>query len=393
METDISIYFEALSQKYKTENTEAKRHRISDISIFYEKEGNFPSLEDVKLAIFGIKDDRACVENQGCENAPDEVRKHLYNLFAHWNQIQIADLGNIKRGNTIDDTYFAVGEVISELVKSNIVPIIIGGSQDLTYANYLAYENIGRVINIASVDPVFDLGHDENELNSRSWLSRIILHQPNFLFNFTNIGYQTYFVDEDSLVLMKNLYFDINRLGNVRADMEESEPMIRNADIVSFDMSAIKAGDSPAGKFAGPNGFTGDEACRICRYAGMSDKLSSIGFYELNPLMDINQRSANLLAQMIWYFIDGFANRKGDYPDLYSRNYVKFNVKIEASDENLVFLKSKKSDRWWMDVSAYSQLDKKYVKHQFVPCSYADYQMALKNEIPDRWWKVQQKIM
>jgi len=184
--------------------------------------------------------------------------------------------------------------------------MIIGGGQDITYANYLAYENIGRIINIASVDAVFDLGHDENELNNKSYLSHIILHQPNFLFNYTNIGYQTYFIDQDSLVLMKNLYFDTNRLGNVKAEMEEVEPMVRDADILSIDISSIKHADAPASDRAMPNGFTGEEVCKICRYAGMSDKLSSIGFYELNPSLDNNGQSAHLYAQMMWYFLDGF---------------------------------------------------------------------------------------
>ncbi len=390
---DVSIYFETVSSDFSSIDEEVSRLRISNITQVYTNESNFPELENVKLAIIGINEERGSLENRGCADAPDEVRNYFYKLFAHWNHLEIADLGNIRNGNSIDDTYYAVREVVSELLNQNIVPIIIGGSQDLTYANYLAYENIGRVINIASVDPMYDLGHDEHELNARSWLSRIILHQPNFLFNFTNIGYQTYFVDQDSLVLMKNLYFDVNRLGNVRADLEESEPMIRNADIVSIDISAIRAADAPAGKYAGPNGFTGEEACRICRYAGMSDKLSSIGFYELNPLLDIEGRTAQLVAQMMWYFIDGFVNRKGDFPETDRDNYIRYIVHIEDSYDDLIFLKSKKSDRWWIDMSAYGKLSKKYIKHQFVPCSYLDYQQALKNEIPDRWWKVQQKLM
>lgn len=390
---DISIYFEAVSIDFSTNDEEVNRLRMSNITQIYTSDSSFPNIDDVKLAIIGINEERGALDNKGCAEAPDEVRKQFYKLFAHWNKLEIADLGNIKNGHTVDDTYFAVREVVSELLNKNIIPVIIGGSQDLTYANYLAYENIGRVINIASVDPMFDLGHDEHELNTRSWLSRIILHQPNFLFNFTNIGYQTYFVDQDSLVLMKNLYFDVNRLGNVRADLEESEPMIRNADIVSIDVSSIRAADAPAGKYAGPNGFTGEEVCRICRYAGMSDKLSSIGFYELNPLYDIEGRSAQLVAQMIWYFLDGFVNRMDDHPDEDSENYIRFIVKIEDSEEDLIFLKSKKSDRWWMDISAYGKMSRKYIKHQFVPCSYIDYQQALNNEIPDRWWKVQQKLM
>lgn len=390
---DISIYFKAVSDEFAANNEEVNRLRMGDITQVYTEKTGFPEIDGAQMAIIGINEERGAIANIGCADAPDEVRKYFYQLFAHWNSVSIIDLGNIINGHSIEDTYFALREVLSVLLNNNIVPVIIGGSQDLTYANYLAYENIGRVINIAAVDSLFDLGHDEHELNSKSWLSRIILHQPNFLFNFTNIGYQTYFVDQESLELMKHLYFDINRLGNVRADLEESEPMIRNADIVSFDISSIRAADAPAGKYAGPNGFTGEEACKISRYAGMSDKLSSIGFYEMNPLFDIEGHTAHLVAQMIWHFVDGFVNRKDDHPESDTENYVKFIVKIEDSEENLIFLKSKKSDRWWMDVSAYSHMNKKYIKHQFVPCSYIDYQQALNNEIPDRWWKVQQKLM
>lgn len=389
---DISTYLEPLNSEKIQLSGDTGRYRLSEVVNKYNSETGFPELENVDVAIIGVGDDRATI-NKGCDNAPDEIRSWFYNLFSHWNNITIADIGNIKKGHRIEDTYFALTEVVSELLKNNIVILIIGGGQDLTYANYLAYENIGRIINIASVDPVFDLGHDEGELNSNSYLSHIILHQPNFLFNYTNIGYQTYFVDQDSLVLMKNLYFDTNRLGNVRADLEEVEPMVRDADILSIDIRSIKSGDAPASDNAMPNGFTGDEMCKICRYAGMSDKLTSIGFYELNPSFDNNGQAAHLYAQMMWYFLDGFSNRKNDFPENDSKNYVKFSVQIDNFEEDLIFLKSKKTDRWWMIVSSKDVVSQKYKRHQYVPCSYDDYRTALNHELPDRWWKVQQKLM
>lgn len=389
---DISTYLtplevENIALEYKT-----GRLRLTDVVIKHTKKEGFPDLENVDIAIIGVGEDRAS-ENTGCNKAPDAVRNYFYGLFSHWNDVNIADIGNIIPGHRVEDTYFALKEVIAELLKKNVVALIIGGSQDLTYANYLAYENIGRIINITAVDPVFDLGHDESELNNHSYLSHIILHQPNFLFNYTNIGYQTYFVDQDSLVLMKNLYFDINRLGNIRADLEESEPMVRNADILSIDISAIKRADAPASVISMPNGFNGEEMCKICRYAGMSDKLTSIGFYELNPEKDENGQSAHLYAQMMWYFIDGFSNRRDDFPDDNHKDYIKFKVQIDDFDDELLFLKSKKTERWWMIVGAKDGVSQKYRRHQYVPCSYDDYQAALNQELPDRWWKVQQKLM
>jgi arginase family enzyme len=390
---DIGIYFEPLNLDDLAQDDQSTDARLYGITRFYSELNKFPDLEGVQLAIFGVNEDRAALENKGCTHGVSVIRTHLYSLYAHWNNVEIADLGNIIPGHTIDDTYFAIKDVVAYLLKNNIIPLIIGGSQDLTYANYLAYETIGRVVNIAAVDPIFDLGHDEHELNSRSYLSRIILHQPNFLFNFTNIGYQTYLVNPDAVTLMKNLYFDTNRLGNVKANLQEAEPMVRNADILSIDVSAIKHADSPGTAYTFPNGFNGEELCQICRYAGMSDKLSSIGFYEYNPAFDEKDQTASLLAQMLWYFIDGFANRQDDRPELNKENYIRFIVKSEDLNEDLIFLKSKKTERWWLEVSVNNETNTKYRRHQFVPCSYPDYQAAMKHEIPDRWWKVQQKLM
>lgn len=390
---EAEIYFEPISPVLTEflENNEADS--LCKLITAYTEKGKFPSLDDVQLAIIGINEDRRALENRGCAQAPDQVRANLYALQNHWNKLKIADLGNIKQGHTVEDTYFAVKEVVASLVKREIIPILIGGSQDLTYANYLAYENIGRVVNIATIDPIFDLGHDSDDLSSRSYLSRIILHQPNFLFNYTNIGYQSYFVNQDALVLMKNLFFDVNRLGNARANLEETEPMVRNADIVSIDASAIRASDLPGSFYAGPNGFAGEEVCQICRYAGMSDKLSSIGFYELNPAFDPRGLSASLVAQMIWYFMDGFVNRKHEFPDKDQKNFIRFRVYLEGESEELIFLKSKKTDRWWIEIPITNKMNKKYIRHHLAPCSYADYQTALNQEIPDRWWMLQQKLM
>jgi arginase family enzyme len=390
---DLSLYFSPIELADHNPDIQSNRYKLVNLVNAYVDENSFPEIDDASIALLGVGEDRGALENIGCSNGPDHIRDYFYTLHSHWKDIHLVDLGNIKQGNTIDDTYFAVKEVVSELLTRNIIPVIIGGSQDLTYANYLAYENIGKVINFAAVDPMFDLGHDEHELSSRSYLSRIILHQPNYLFNYTNIGYQSYYVDHDAVVLLKNLFFDSYRLGLVRSNMEEAEPMIRNADFVSIDISSIRHADAPGTFYSNPNGFLGEEACRICRYAGLSDKLTSIGFYEYNPMHDIKGQTAKLISQMIWYFIDGFIHRTNDSPERRSEDFVRFMVNIEGFEDQLIFLKNKRTDRWWMEVQSSSNVGEKYRRHQFVPCSFADYQTALKHEIPDRWWKVQQKLM
>jgi formiminoglutamase len=358
----------------------------------YLQTGNFPSLENAQLAIIGINEDRKAINNEGCGLAADYVRENLYKLFQGNYSTKIIDLGNIQKGNTIEDSYFAVSDVISQLLKKNIIPIIVGGGQDLTYCNYTAYKNLEQTINIVAIDSCFDIGDGEKELNSQSYLSKIILHKPNILFNYSNVGYQTYFVEQNAIELMDKLYFDAYRLGHVRANIEDVEPIVRNADVVSFDISSVRQSDAPGNGNASPNGFYGEEACQIARYAGLSDKLSSIGFYEINPAFDTNKQTAHLVAQMIWYFIDGFYNRKQDYPIIDKSEYTKYRVSIKDHDHEIIFYKSNKSDRWWMDVPYPINHQIKYERHQMVPCSYRDYETACQDEMPDKWWQTFQKL-
>ncbi|MFN9800137.1 MAG: arginase family protein, partial [Bacteroidota bacterium] len=185
---------------------------------------------------------------------------------------------------------------------------------DLTYANYLAYEKMEQTVNLVTIDPSLDFGTSADDTRSTGYLNRIVLHKPNHLFNYSNVGHQRYLTDPDLVDLMGRMFFDLLRLGEVQSQVGLSEPALRNADIVSLDVSAIRMSESPGCAQAGPNGFYGEEAAQLCRYAGMSDKLTSFGIYEYNPSFDPNGQSAHLIAQMLWCFLEGFASRKQDYP-------------------------------------------------------------------------------
>ncbi len=390
---DISVYLEAIEIAEEIRDNADNGRLFNQIDIYENQEIEFPDYINADIAIVGIAEDRNAFNNEGTALAPNHVRNYLYKLYGTNKSTKIVDLGNIKPAFTIEDTYYAVTEVISELISNNILPIIIGGSQDLTYPAYLAYEQLGKIINIVSVDNAFDLGKSEEQINAQSFLSKIILHEPNYLFNYTNIGYQSYFVDSRAIELMKQMSFDIYRLGEVRADLEEVEPMIRNADFVSIDISAVRQSDAPANGNASPNGFYGEEICRITRYAGLSDKLSMIGFFENNPAFDVGGQTSHLIAQMIWYFIQGFNHRKKDLPHQNKSKFKKYVIPFKEQQQEIVFLKSKTSDRWWMEVPCPSSVREKYKRHYLLPCSYRDYEIATKEEIPDRWWQAYQKLI
>ena len=385
----LEVFFQPLGAEL-FENLE--KEALGNVINAHNEQG-FPQTEGAKIAIIGVLEDRNSIGNSGCASGPDAIRSYLYKLFEFDEEIGLVDLGNITPGETTNDTYYAVKTACSELIKAGIIPLIIGGSQDITYANYSAYEDLEQTINLVTVDSKLDVGDNDEKISSENFMSKIILHQPNYLFNYSNIGHQRYLQTPSILELMEKLHFETMRLGEVTGNIQDAEPLLRNADIVSFDISAIRWADCPGSKKSGPNGLYGEEACQLSRYAGISDKLTSVGFYEYNTNNDIAGTSAHLIAQMIWCFIDGVLQRKDDYPKGSKDSYTKYIIDLSASKHQIVFYKSDKSDRWWMDVPYPAGMKNRYERHHFVPCTYNDYVQATNEEMPDKWWKTYQKLV
>jgi len=317
----------------------------------------------------------------------NHIRRTLYSLFpGNW-FTHIADLGDILQGESVEDTYFALRTTLAVLVEKRIIPIIIGGSQDLTYANYRAYDNLIPMVNIVNIDSNFDLGDSSLPIKNNSYLGKIILEQPFNLFNYSTIGYQTYFNSQEEIDLMDNLYFEAYRLGEVSNMINIVEPVMRDAHIVSLDLKSIKASEVSAKQSHSPNGLDGKEICAISRYAGISNKVSSFGIYEYKP--SNNDVTSMLIAQIIWYFIEGVNCRIKDDDFKDDNNYQKFNVLIE--NEELIFYKSVKTGRWWIEIPFLPDVNNKLKKHTLLPCTHEDYVEASHGKIPERWFKAYKK--
>lgn len=342
----------------------------------------FPNLQENGVAIIGVLDNRG--NNTVFEDGFDAIRLQFYALFpGNWNHA-IYDLGDILAGETIEDTYYVLKSICTELIKKNIIPLVIGGSQDLTFAMYRAYDNLDQMVNLVAVDAKFDINQEANAKNADTYLSKIIVEEPNNLFNFSNIGYQTYFNSQEQIDLIEKLYFDAYRLGDVSHNISSSEPAFRDADIVSVDMTAVKSSDSGNKNPFMPNGLNGKEICTLARYSGISEKVTSFGIFNHN---NTNQEAV-LIAQIIWYFIEGYQYRIKEYPSDTNVNFIKYIVPID--EDELVFFKSNVSERWWI-VIPFADLNNKFKRNSLLPCSNEDYIMATQQEIPNRWWKAQRK--
>jgi arginase family enzyme len=351
--------------------------------VFHSAE-DFPDTNKITIAIVGVLENRG---QNGDEEQADlnHFRKEFYSLYpGNWDK-SIADFGDILPGNSLEDTYFAVQKIIALLIKKKIIPIVIGGSQDITYPIYRAYDALEQMVNLVSIDSKFDFGKQENSISSESYLSKIIVEEPNNLFNFSNVGYQTYFNSQEEIDLIEKLYFDAFRLGEVCNAIEIAEPVFRDADLVSIDMNAIKSSDSGNLKVFSPNGFNGKEICSLSRYAGISDKTSCIGIFNHT----CSKQESILIAQIIWYFIEGVHFRSNEYPFGSKKDYIKYIVPFE--EEEIIFYKSNKTERWWIEIPFFTHSNNKLKKNTLLPCTHKDYLAATNHEYPQRWWKAQRK--
>lgn len=407
-EIDLSLYFDPCpfmeAANFYQDNASRLGHQVEK----YTVKENFPSLEGASVVIVGLDESRgggpgeagAMPDKKHC-NGADAVRKELYNLYAPQGLGKVVDLGNMRCGKRIEDTYFALTEVVGCLLNQKSTLVLLGGTQDLTYAVYQAYARMQKMANIVTVDARLDLaeglGADENPLDSpisnTNYMGKMAVEPANYLFNYMNIGYQTYLVEQEAVSLMDKLYFDACRYGLLQDDIRDAEPYIRDADCVSFDLNVFKRQESPANPWARPTGFNAEQVCQLARYAGLSKEVDVVGFFEYYPFFERDNLSAQVVAEMVWCFLDAMRFRCDDHPlSVAGMEFKQYIVPFEEPEQDLVFYKCRQTDRWWMELPCSDEQRQRYGRHCYLACTYHDYETATEGNKPHRWWNAVQRI-
>ncbi len=336
-------------------------------------------LENADILLLGCGEYRGDGKPNAVESVADKVREEFYTMFSWHPGIRVADLGDLRLGHQVSDSMAALKSILSEIHQRGKIALVIGGSHDMSTAQYQVFKDAGQLVHMACVDSLVDI--DERETpDARSFLMDLFVSQPNFLKHYSHIGFQIYYHHPNLLDTLDRLRFDLFRLGRVREDLEEMEPVLRSADLLSFDMASLRFADAPYCPKNSPNGLSGEEACTLFRYAGMAPQLNSIGLYGVHPDHDALPLTARLMAQMIWYFIDGYSLRRKESDLSQLSDFYQFHLQI--AEEDTLFLKSKSTNRWWMSLPGSS----------LVPCSYRDYQLASSGQIPERWFREQERL-
>lgn len=317
-----------------------------------------PDLSSTKIALIGLNADL------------DKIRPHLIIMNQHFKNLQIADLGSLKP-TSLDQ----IDSILKHFLSNNILPILIGGSLENAYTQYKAYDRLTNTVIIDERIPyVMDKRKKGNLL-----LDLIFENKSENLFNLGLIGYQTHYVDRRVLEYFNKNHYEHLRLGQIRNNLEETEPIIRDADMIAMNLSVLKKVEVPACETS-PSGIFTEDACQLAYYAGISDKLTSFGLFGFDLEKDDNHQTAQVISQIIWYFLYGFYNRKNDYP-ITQGNLTEYIVSFKEHNYQITFWKSNRSDRWWMEVPTKMKQQR---RHRLIPCSYQDYLQACQEDLPER---------
>ena len=334
-----------------------------------------------KVAIFGVPDGRNS-PNTGSAKGPDAIREQLFRLAKVPGKTRVIDLGNMKQGVSFNDTLAGLTDILTILLAENVFPVIMGGSSALVSAIDKALTISKTDYSLITVDPRIDFRNEYDGLDSFSWLNRIAQNNKSTFKQYINIGYQTYLNDQQVLNRFIRRHSELVRIGDVRQSISLTEPLFRDSQVAIFDISAVRQSDAPGTAIPSPNGFYGEEICLLARYAGISDNLKIFGLFEVNPDMDSKSQTSGLAAQILWFFMEGFSQKQYETPVLSDTNagrFIKYHVRITDLEDDLIFIKSNLTERWWMEFTNENG------GNVYVACSHDDYLKANRNEVPDRW--------
>lgn len=379
--TDLKDYFDPVSIESPEFEFLALQAGFPHNIVIHTENQPLRDPESFKIAILGVPEGRNS-PGTGSMKGPDSIRRELYKLARIPGKLKIIDLGNMKQGTTFNDTVAGLTDIITWLTEQNIFPLIIGGSSALTLSIDKALSGMQIRYTLLAVDSRIDFISEKRDHDSFNYLSTLIHNNKSTFDHYINIGYQSYLNDQQVVNRFHKRKSELLRIGDVRKAIFLTEPLFRDSDAAVFDISAVRQSEAPGSISPSPNGFYGEEICLLARYAGISDNLKVFGLFDVNPDLDVRNQTASLSAQIIWFFLEGFSQKQYETPSLSNTNsgrFIKYHVRITDLNDDLIFVKSTLTERWWMELQ-YGDSGPVYIA-----CSHDDYLKANRNEVPERW--------
>jgi len=378
---DLNDYFNPVSIEGPEFEHLAKQAGFPHNIIIHTENNPVKDIGKFKIALIGVPEGRNS-PSTGTMKGPDAIRSELYRLSRIPGKSKITDLGNMKQGVGFNDTIAGLTDVITYLISHNVFPVIIGGSSALVTSIDRALTGLKNIYTLLAVDPRIDFISEKKEYDSFNYLNNIIHSHKSTFSHYINVGYQTFLNDQQVVNRFLKRKSELIRIGDVRKAIYLTEPLFRDSQVAVFDISAVRQSDAPGTISPSPNGFYGEEICLLARYAGISDNLQIFGLFDVDPDLDIRNQTAGLAAQILWFFLEGFSQKQYETPVLSNSNsgrFIRYHVRVTDLEDDLIFVKSNLTDRWWMELSTEDD------RNSYIACSHDDYLKANRNEVPERW--------
>lgn len=306
-----------------------------DAELFYSRDdANDPRLGEVvgremkdynhaDIVILGCPQDEGVRRNRGrigAAAAPEAIRKQFYKLSTFNIKKNIFDLGDIALGSTLEETHDTQTEVVTQLLKDGKRVIILGGGNDISYADgsamAAAFGNKNWIG--VNIDAQLDVRIAE-ERNSGTPYRQLLdegLLDPTL---FYEVGYQSHFTSPVYYDYIRSLGVHRISLEQLRsrteADLELKEQIRQKfighssslSTFFGFDIDALRSADAPGTSAPSPLGLRAGEFIQLVKYAASLANTKIIEFSEVNPKYDNDDRTTKLVAIAMHRFCSGVA--------------------------------------------------------------------------------------
>ena len=275
------------------------------------------------VVILGCSQDEGVRRNGGrvgAAEAPRAIREQFYKLTPFNVRKRIFDLGDVEMTGSLEETHDVLTAVVKQVLKDNKRLIVLGGGNDISYADGRAVAEVFGVdawIGV-NIDSHLDVRVAEQRHSGTPY--RQLLDEghlrPDY---FYEVGYQTHFCSPIYYEYIREL--GVNRISlelmrsRAEADLELKESIRNNfighsssmTTFFGFDMDAVRSADAPGTSAPSPLGLKAGEFIQLVKYAASLANTRLIEFTEMNPKYDIDNRTAKLVAIGMHRFCTGVA--------------------------------------------------------------------------------------
>ncbi len=268
------------------------------------------------ICIIGFKSDEGVRRNKGrpgARHAPDEIRKQLFSLPWHFENIHLYDAGDVECGGDLELAQEELEDLVSIMHSKKLFPIVIGGGHEVAYPAIMGFykheKNFAAIINF---DAHFDMRDYSNGPTSGTSFRQIgdFCKNSGLKFKYMCVGVQRSANTQELFDVAKNYgadWIDIEMIRfNSRRALRELDEFLSDADSIHLTICSDVFAQYLAIGVSAPQPF----GLQITEFLNLfypvvnSGKLVSFDIAEVSPPLDVNGLTSSLAARVIFKVVE-----------------------------------------------------------------------------------------